>query len=77
MTWLLLKVGQHFSGGVEDEVAVGAGGDNAAMQDEGLGFSLLDSRPARSSTSEMQGAGVVLVRIAVSVVDVNGGFAAD
>ena len=50
----LRKNGLDLGGGVEDEVAVGAGSDHGAVQDLRLG-SLLEARPARARTAASRG----------------------
>ena len=66
--------GRHdLGGGVEDEVVVGAGGDDAAVEDEGLGFFAGGEAGAGEDVGE-QGAGVVFVGFGVGVVDVDGGL---
>jgi hypothetical protein len=63
--------GFDFGGGIKDEVVVGAGGDDAGVQDEGFVFVRAGEAGAGEDFGE-QGAGVVFVGVAVGVVDVDG-----
>jgi hypothetical protein len=63
--------GLGFGAGVEDEVVVGAGGDDGGVEDEGFVFVGGGEAGGGEDVGE-QGAGVDLVGIAVGVVDVDG-----
>ena len=71
MTLAFGEGGFGFGGGVEDEVVVGAGGDDRGVQDEGFVLVGGGEAGAGEDVGE-QGAGVVFVGIAVGVVDVDG-----
>ena len=63
--------GFHLGGGVEDEVVVGAGGDDAGVKDEGFVFMRGREAGLREDVG-YEGAGVGFVGVAVGVVDVDG-----